>query len=333
MEQPRKERNTDFFQGLKLATNEDDYSERTHPVFLTFWYAVNSMLILSILLAVYAAGWEYSTRRYLKGFSDAIIPESASPQERKSMRFLNWMSHGPSRQQSVPDSSSSDRDPTSTLNYASLLPELCGSATNAFVNLADSEGLRARRLLLLDSNRRTRHVVAEVLMDGRWIVVDPAFRTQLRGDDGQSLTREQLTEPGVLSSATATIPKYSSDYTYDMTAHVRLARIRFGGTTSGNDAHGTISRLGEFGGNKLAARARVLGHISKRVDARLDAGLSACRNAVVRGITSWIPVYTYPEANCAARARHFLSYRPEPERARNFGAFLLPPLRDAALIY
>jgi hypothetical protein len=70
-------------------------------------------------------------------------------------------------------------------------------------------------------------------MDGRWIVVDPAFRTQLRGDDGQSLTREQLTEPGVLSSATATIPKYSSDYTYDMTAHVRLARIRFGGTPLG----------------------------------------------------------------------------------------------------
>ena len=227
MELLSKERNTDFFQGSKVATNEDDYSERTHPVFLTLWYAVNSLLILSILLAVYAAGWEYSTRRYLKGFSDAIIPESASPQE-KIDAILDWMSHGPSRQQTVPDSYSSDRDPTSTLNYASLL-RVCGSATNAFVNLADSEGLQARRLLLLDSNRMTRHVVAEVLLGGRWIVVDPAFRTQLRGDSGQSLTREQLTDPIVLSSATATIPKYSSDYTYDVTAHVRLARIRFGG--------------------------------------------------------------------------------------------------------
>jgi Transglutaminase-like superfamily len=222
-----KERKTDFFQGLKVATNQDDYSERTHPVFLTLWYAVNSLLILSILLAVYAAGWEYSTRRYLKGFSDAIIPESASPQE-KIDAILNWMSHGPSRQQTIPDSSSSDRDPTSTLNYASLL-RVCGSATNAFVNLADSEGLSARRLLLLDSNRRTRHVVAEVLMDGRWIVVDPAFRTQLRGEDGESLTREQLTDPAVLSAATAAIPQYESEYTYDITAHVRLARIRFGG--------------------------------------------------------------------------------------------------------
>jgi Transglutaminase-like superfamily len=227
LEQLSKERNTDLFQGFKVPSHEDDYSERTHPVFLTFWCAVNSLLILSILLAVYAAGWEYSTRRYLKGFSDAIIPESASPQE-KIDAILSWMSHGPSRQQTTPDSSSSDRDPTSTLNYASLL-RVCGSATNAFVNLADSEGLQARRLLLLDSGRRTRHVVAEVLMDERWIVVDPAFRTQLRGDNGQSLTREQLTDPAVLSSATAAIPKYSSDYTYDVTAHVRLSRIRFGG--------------------------------------------------------------------------------------------------------
>jgi hypothetical protein len=59
LEQLGKERDIDFFQRLKVPTNEDDYSERTHPVFLTLWYAVNSLLILSILLAVYAAGWEF----------------------------------------------------------------------------------------------------------------------------------------------------------------------------------------------------------------------------------------------------------------------------------
>jgi hypothetical protein len=212
---------------LEASHLEGESVQSAHRIFLPFWYAVNSLLILSILLAVYAAGWEYSTRRYLKGFSDAIIPESALPQE-KIDAILKWMSHGPSRQQTSPDSSSSDRDPTDTLNYASLL-RVCGSATNAFVNLVDSEGLSARRLLLLDSNRMTKHVVAEVFLNGRWIVVDPAFRTQLRGNDGYPLTREQLTNPAVLSSATSGIPQYESDYTYDVTAHVRLARVWFGG--------------------------------------------------------------------------------------------------------
>ena len=212
---------------LNAKLREAENVGRIHPVFLTVWYAINSVLILSILLAVYAAGWEYSTRRYLKGFSDAIIPESTSPQE-KIYAILNWMSYGPSRQQTSPDFPSLDRDPTSTLNYASLL-RVCGSATNAFVNLADSEGLAARRLLLLDSHSMTKHVVAEVFLDGRWIVVDPAFRTQLHGVDGQPLTREQLTDPTVFSSATAGIPQYAPVYTYDATAHMRLARIRFGG--------------------------------------------------------------------------------------------------------
>src|SRR5271167_4849513 len=140
-------------QVLNAKLHEVENVGRIHPIFLTFWYAINSLLILSILLAVYAAGWEYSTRRYVKGFSDAIIPESASPQE-KIDAILDWMSHGPSRQQTSPDFPSLDRDPTSTLNYASLL-RVCGSATNAFVNLADSEELVARRLLLLDSHSLT----------------------------------------------------------------------------------------------------------------------------------------------------------------------------------
>ena len=42
----------------------------------------------------------------------------------------------------------SARDPQDTLNYHQLL-EVCGSATNAFLNLSRSTGLQARRLLLL----------------------------------------------------------------------------------------------------------------------------------------------------------------------------------------
>jgi hypothetical protein len=121
--------------------------------------------------AVYATAWEYSTRRYLKGFSDAIIPAAASPEE-KIQAILDWMAHGPARLRSGFVSSGQDRDPTDTLNYDSLL-RVCGTATNAFINLAVSGGLPARRILLLNSDQGAKHVDAEVLVKGRWIVVDP----------------------------------------------------------------------------------------------------------------------------------------------------------------
>ena len=85
--------------------------------------------------------------------------------------------------------------------------------------------MKARRLLLLDSRQMTKHVVAEVLIGGHWIVVDPAFRVILRRNDGSFLTREQLADPAVLSAAIKDIRGYPADYTFDRTAHVRLARL------------------------------------------------------------------------------------------------------------
>ena len=91
-----------------------------HGVFRAAWYAVNILLLLSILGVLWSAAWEYSTRRYLKGFSDAIIPVSSSPVQ-KIQAILDWMSHSPARATEAPDSYSDDRDPIDTLNYASLL--------------------------------------------------------------------------------------------------------------------------------------------------------------------------------------------------------------------
>jgi hypothetical protein len=140
------------------------------------------------------------------------------------------MSRGPSRRDASPLDPVTGRDPADTLNYESLL-RVCGSATNAFINLADSAGLVARRLLLLDSQRRTEHVVAEVLIGGRWIVVDPAFRTILRDSDGRLLTRDQLTNPATFLTATARIPNYDPSYTVNKTAHVRMSHLPVIGAT------------------------------------------------------------------------------------------------------
>jgi hypothetical protein len=191
-------------------------------VFALAWYTVNILLLVSFVAAVYAAGWEYSTRKYLKGFSDAIIPASAPPLG-KVQAILDWMSHGPARRDPMPETLADDRDPTDTLNYAALL-QVCGTATNAFLNLGNTGGIPVRRLLLLDGNGVTVHVVAEVLIDGRWIVADPAFRTILRGPDGSLLTREQLAVPATLAFAVRNLPDYLPSYTFNRTVHVRMER-------------------------------------------------------------------------------------------------------------
>jgi hypothetical protein len=200
---------------------------RQHRLFLLTWYAINSLLVVSMIVAMYSIVWEFSTRRYLKGFSDAIIPLNAPPEE-KIEAIVDWMARGPSRQEAGPDGSSPDRDPTDTLNYDSLL-RICGSATNAFINLADSAGMGARRLLLLDSRHLTKHVVAEVLIEGRWIVVDPAFRAIPRDARGRLVTGRDLADPAVFAAATSKIPGYDPSYTFDNTAHLRITRLRFVG--------------------------------------------------------------------------------------------------------
>ena len=195
-----------------------------HSIYRLTWYAVNIALAIAVILAVYSIGWEYSTRRYLKGFSDAIIPASASS-EQKVEAILNWMADGPARQTvGAPDVSVPDRDPIDTLNYDALL-QVCGTATNAFVNLADSGGLEARRVLLLDSNHLTKHVSAEVLVGGKWIVVDPTYRVILRTSDGMSVARSQLSDPTVFSAVTKGIPGYNPSYSYEQTVHVRMGRL------------------------------------------------------------------------------------------------------------
>ena len=101
------------------------------------------------------------------------------------------MRSGPPRTVAVDPANLAIRNPEVTLNYRQLLG-VCGTATNAFLNLSRSSGLTARRLLLLSPQHFANHVVAEVLVDGRWIIVDPTFRLILRDAQGHNLTRQQL---------------------------------------------------------------------------------------------------------------------------------------------
>ena len=196
-------------------------------LFRVVWRAVNLALVASLIALVYSAGWEHSVRDYLGGFSDAIIPSNATPEQRVDA-ILQWMRNGPPRSVDANPGGLAARDPETTLNYQQLL-SVCGTATNAFLNLARSADLQVRRLLLLSPDRNTKHVVAEVLLDGRWIVVDPTYRMVMRNAKGEMLTRKELQNPQTFAEAIARIPGYPPAYNYDRFAHVRMARLPLDG--------------------------------------------------------------------------------------------------------
>lgn len=185
------------------------------------------MLLAAALLAVAYTGYrEFAIRWYLDGFSDAIVP-GIMPAEPKVQAILDWIHFEPSRAPGNPDGLST-RDPHNTLNYQKLL-QVCGTATNAFLNLAREDELHVRRLLLLGPDGNTKHVVAEVLIDGRWIVVDPTYHVIMRDKSGRMLTRADLQRQDLFAQATSAIPKYPGEYTYEHVAHVRMARLPIAG--------------------------------------------------------------------------------------------------------
>lgn len=189
------------------------------------------MLLVGVIVSsLYAGAREYSVRRYLDGFSDAIVPNSL-PEEKKLQAILDWMRAEPSRAVATDPDALAKRDPEMTLTYGQLL-NVCGTATNAFLNLARSSDLRARRLLLLTPDNSTKHVVAEVFIGNRWIIVDPTYRVIMKGGGGEYLTRKELQDPRVFAQAISVVPNYPAEYTYDHFAHVRLARLPYVGSAA-----------------------------------------------------------------------------------------------------
>ena len=89
------------------------------------------------------------------------------------------------------------------------LLKICGSASNAFMNLAVAAGLKVRRLLLLDKSGNVMHVVAEVQWGDRWVVVNPQQGLVFKDHLGRGLTKEELRDPEVFRDAISRMPGYS----------------------------------------------------------------------------------------------------------------------------
>ena len=191
--------------------------------FRLIWWFSNLLLAAALVSTIWTGIRELSVRRYLRGFSDAVVPEAATPRE-KVEAILAWMQNGPPRLETTWQTKVSPRDPEDTLNYRQLL-DVCGSATNAFLNLSRSAGVESRRLLLMTPDRSTKHVVAEVNLDGRWVIVDATYRVIMKDATGNLLTRRDLQDPELFREATSVLPHYPPEYTYDHFAHVRIAAL------------------------------------------------------------------------------------------------------------
>lgn len=185
-------------------------------------YLSRMLAFIGIALLVYGLAWNYSTRRYLEGFADAIIPLDGTP-EQKSEALLDWLRHAPERKEDDLDHAS-PRDPVGVVQNARLL-KVCGSASNAFINLGEAVGLKTRRLLLLNAAGGSKHVVVEVQWGDRWAVVDPSSRAVFRDGSGRFLTKEELRNQKIFQDAISRIPGYNPDYTFERTVHLHLTRI------------------------------------------------------------------------------------------------------------
>jgi hypothetical protein len=80
-------------------------------------------------------------------------------------------------------------------------------------------------LLLLSPDRTAKHVVAEVHLDGRWVIVDATYRAMMKDTQGKPLTRADLQDPRLFQEATARIPGYIPVYSYERVAHVRVGAL------------------------------------------------------------------------------------------------------------
>ena len=214
------------FETLTARTNSDKDMPENLDASMLARFASRATMLAAMCLAICGLGWNYSTERYLKGFADAIVPLSGSPQE-KTEALVDWFHHEPKRADaSVPVSAGllDGRDPVYIVQNARLLG-VCGTSSNAFMNLAAAAGLKVRRLLLLDQHGGTMHVVAEVQWGDRWVVINPQQGLVFKDKQGRGLTKQELRDPTVFEDAISRMPGYDPDYSFQHTIHLHLERI------------------------------------------------------------------------------------------------------------
>jgi hypothetical protein len=137
-----------------------DRVENEQRIFAVAWWLVDLLLFVALLGVIGTGAREYSVRKHLRGFSDALAPEAAWSRE-KVEAVRAWMSNGPPRLEA------NDAKKLAPRSYRDTeLPAIAGGMGKrheCFPEASRSAGLETRRPLLLTPERTTKHMVAEVL--------------------------------------------------------------------------------------------------------------------------------------------------------------------------
>lgn len=194
-------------------------------IFRTLALVTDGIVLLSVVALLYGAVWNYATAQYVAGFADSIAAVNGSAHQ-KCEALLKWVAR------TAPVSRvylyAAHRSPFKILpeNHG---PYDCGSYTNMFVKLATASGMRSRRLLLLDAFGETKHVLAEVWLDNRWVVTDPTSGAFFVAPNGQLLTKDDLRNASTFRSAISHIQGYPVDDDFSHATHIRLERVPYFG--------------------------------------------------------------------------------------------------------
>jgi hypothetical protein len=180
-------------------------------------------LIVSLYCLLISTVWNVGNTHYLRGLAEGINTNATDP-VKKVENILDWLEYRSGLVGETEGTIGNQRDVIGILSGKQFL-RVCGTASFAFVNIAKESGLEARRLILMGPGAEAKHVVSEVLIDDKWVVVDPAFTTLMRDSNGKLLTRENLKNPAVLKSATKEMANYQDRFTYENATHLRFESV------------------------------------------------------------------------------------------------------------
>jgi hypothetical protein len=177
------------------------------------------MFRVALLCTIGTGAREYSVRKYLSGFSEAVVPEAAAARE-KVEAVLAWMSNGPPRLEANDGKILSPHDPTDSPATAGGVWKRYGCFPEPVAQCGTGDAAAVAAHTRTDCRARGSRGAAR-----RWIIVGPTYRVMLNDAQGNPLTRKDLHNPATFLEATSQIPKCLPEDNYEDYVPVRLSSV------------------------------------------------------------------------------------------------------------
>jgi hypothetical protein len=173
---------------------------------------------LLLILCAFCAGislWQGLLAVQDNQFADGLcagLGIAGLPPPARAMRLSQWVS---AYDDGLPPTAATARpsgllSPRMIVEHPAYFQANCGSKVWLLCFLAGRAGLQARELRLCDRGHAARHVLCEIMIDGRWAVFDPTADLDFRRSDGEFATAEELRDPRLLAANAARVSGYDA---------------------------------------------------------------------------------------------------------------------------